>query len=786
MTNQQVNLMPKTDNAITKSLPSQPVWTLSTPDYGFWDGDRHELLKLLACYQKNPIIHGSIDINAKGVTAARPTLMKIVNSGAKNLDSRGLKRLSQRRIKRLFKQWDEPNLHRKSLADDQELVEVTDHPLLDALHSDEQDQNFHSLLRLITVNICIYGIAFMAKIRDTLGRVTSYRYLPAYNVSPERGADGRVVGWFYSSSFGDSFDLKEPIDKDDMIVIRWPSISDPHAGGDSPLKSALRKIDLSGKWTDWQDWLITNRARPDWLFVPKEGIGTEGAARAEKAINDKFRGQGNGRVAIADQAGSAQPLNWSPTDLAPLKFDEELKQAILFALGIPESFFTSDSNKATATASLEQWARQSLAPIVALLEATLNGLAKEYGDGLIWVFESVIPADREQELAEETFELAKWTGALSAGAITDDEYRERVLGLEPMPEADKPAAPAPVILQTINQDVEGKPEVGDESAAEDTADDQPAKALDLLQLNTKVAKGVVDRATAINLVAYSLGVSQAEAKALVTHPKTKASKGRKALPKLKQISHKLLADQITRCMDRQKSHYMKQLTGNHPSKGLDGAELVTKSMELPEGFTRDSEWDEEDAKLYKPYVHLQAQQTADSRVKSFCEIGANEDDFSVVPQNVDEAVQKSTLKFAKSTNSTTEMNLNDALKQLRRDLATGVKEGDPVPMMKSKVEAIFQDIESDRADLIARTEISRAMHESQRITAKASGMVKGFKLLASSECCDICADLDGKEIAVDGEKFNEDDDYDSSVLPAHPNCRCTMLEVLDMDALADE
>src|SRR5665213_1170490 len=76
---------------VFKALPSQPVWYSTTADWGFWDGDRGELLKLLAFYQKNPIVHGAIDINAKGITAAKPTLMKIVNKGAKNLFSRGLK-----------------------------------------------------------------------------------------------------------------------------------------------------------------------------------------------------------------------------------------------------------------------------------------------------------------------------------------------------------------------------------------------------------------------------------------------------------------------------------------------------------------------------------------------------------------------------------------------------------------------------------------------------------------------------------------------------------------------
>jgi SPP1 gp7 family putative phage head morphogenesis protein len=758
---------------ISKALPSQPVWYQLQPDLGFWDANRAELLTLMACYQKNPIIHGAIDINAKGITSAQPCLMRVVNKGAKKLVERKLKRLSAKRLKKLLKHWSEPNLCRKSLGDDQELVEVTEHPLLDALHSDEQDQNFHSLLRLIVVNLCIYGIAFVQKYRDGMGRITSYRYLPAWNVTPDRGEDGRVTGWYYSSSYGDSFDTKVPIDRDDMVVIRWPSISDPHAGGDSPLKSALRKIELSGKWLDWQNWLLNNRARPDYIYVPKgESITKDVADRNMRVVNNKFRGQGNGLPAITD-AGSIIPLNWAPTDLAPLKFDEELRSSILFALSIPEAFATNDSNKATMAASLEQWARQSLAPIVYLLESALNKMAREYDPSLIWVFENVIPEDRAQELAEETFEVEKWNQALISQAVTKDEYREIVLGLEALPE--EPDAPEQPQIDLEEQD-EAEDQEDSEEQAEQIAEDQ-SKAFDLLALNKQVAKGSLDRATAINLVAFSLKLSQEDAKALVTHIKQKKQKGKaKALPQLHIMNPKPFMDVIGMCFNKQLSHYLKQLTGNHPTKAL--------GDELPDGFTRDVDWDSDDARLYKPYVHMQAQEAADGRIQSFVDIGAKQGAFSAVPDNVSEAVNKSTLQFAQSTNETTEKTLNDALAQLRDELKTGVTEGDPIPLMRKKVEAIFEGMDSAKAEQIARTELSRAQHEAQRITAKASGIVKGFKLLASSECCDECAELDGTEVGMD-DQF-QDSDYDDSILPIHPNCRCTMLEVIDTDSLKDD
>jgi phage portal protein BeeE len=496
-------------------IPSSPIWTTTLPDYGYYDGDRFELLKLLAFYQKLPEVHGCIDLVAKGVSAAKPTLMQVVNKGAKNLTQRHLKRLSNTRRKHLSHTWDAPNLCRKSIDADEELVEVTEHPMLDTLHSTEQDQNFHALIRLTAINLCVYGITFWRKEYDSLGRLSSYQYLPSYNVGPLRDGTGRVVAWYYTSTFGDAFPDKVEVKKEDMVLCRWPSLSDPHAGGDSPLKSALTKIDISGKWSDHQNWILNNRARPDAVISVSEETSLEEAQRIEKRTNDKFRGPGNGRIAVVP--GKFVPVSYPLTDLASLKFNEELKDALLFALGVPKSFITNDSNRATAAVSQDQLARYSLAPIVNLLEATLNSELKQFdgSENLLWVFENVVPVDKEQELAEETFELTKWTGALQFGAVTADEYREVVLGLDPLPEPLPEEEP-----ETLDEAVEEEPEEEDDSEAEEESTDEPAgKTFNLLQLNNQVAKGKIDRATAINITAYSLSISQDIAKSLITKVK---------------------------------------------------------------------------------------------------------------------------------------------------------------------------------------------------------------------------------------------------------------------------
>ena len=154
--------MPKKKTEI-KALPSQPVWNNLTMNLGFWNANRQNLMRLMGCYQHNDIVHACVDINAKGLVAARPTLMKVVNKGSKTLQQRGMKRLSTQRAKSIKRQWLDRHISRKDIGDDEELVEVTDSPFLDALNNGESGLNFNDLIRLLGNELQVHGIGFLYK-----------------------------------------------------------------------------------------------------------------------------------------------------------------------------------------------------------------------------------------------------------------------------------------------------------------------------------------------------------------------------------------------------------------------------------------------------------------------------------------------------------------------------------------------------------------------------------------------------------------------------------------------
>ena len=166
-------------------------------------------------------------------------------------------------------------------------------------------------------------------------------------------------------------------------------------------------------------------------------------------------------------------------------------------------------------------------------------------------------------------------------------------------------------------------------------------------------------------------------------------------------------------------------------------------------------------------------------------VSTSEEVWNVQNPKVQEAIDRAAMRFCASTNQTTSMKINEAIDKLRDELASGILGPDTntVAELTRRVSSVFDQAEHWRAQQIAITEASRAVHQGQLIAAVNSGIVKGFRWLASADACDLCKEImdERGEIPIGG-KFahvSDDPDYgDIAGPPAHPNCMCTITEVL--------
>ena len=116
--------------------------------------------------------------------------------------------------------------------------------------------------------------------------------------------------------------------------------------------------------------------------------------------------------------------------------------------------------------------------------------------------------------------------------------------------------------------------------------------------------------------------------------------------------------------------------------------------------------------------------------------------------------------------------------RLRRILDEGMAAGKSIPELMAEVKKCFDSMDRYRAEIISRTETSRASNKAAMEAYRQSGVVEKKQWLTAPDCCEICAELDGKIVALDDTFF--DDDYgDGAEPPRHVSCRCSIAPIVE-------
>lgn len=144
-----------------------------------------------------------------------------------------------------------------------------------------------------------------------------------------------------------------------------------------------------------------------------------------------------------------------------------------------------------------------------------------------------------------------------------------------------------------------------------------------------------------------------------------------------------------------------------------------------------------------------------------------------------DAVDAATLTFCRATQATATADLETALRQLRAALAEGLARGEALQRLAGKVATIFAS--PWRAFRIAATESSRATNQGHLYAMRASGLSLRKSWLASSDACEKCLELDGREVALDEPFAIEPGGGPYAIIqapPLHPFCFCVLQDAL--------
>jgi hypothetical protein len=165
-------------------------------------------------------------------------------------------------------------------------------------------------------------------------------------------------------------------------------------------------------------------------------------------------------------------------------------------------------------------------------------------------------------------------------------------------------------------------------------------------------------------------------------------------------------------------------------------------------------------------------------------LGLDPDEWRVTDPNIHRAIAAQSFRFCAATNATTDREIGAARDEVRRQLAEGlIGTGETIPQLTSRIQAIFKRASKSRAETIARSETSRAVHAAAEMSAQGSGVVSAKRWLLSANSCPVCVAIAHKtpQAPLGGSfgTIGHDADYSSvRYPPAHPNCRCSLIFVL--------
>jgi Phage portal protein len=365
--------------------------------------------------------------------------------------------------------------HTKVLAGAEEIEEVTEHPILDALNWINDDLDRVQILHFTVVSMDILGHAFWWPYVGRRRLPEEFWALPADRVYPVFNNDSMVPDKWQFGSY--QYDRRE------LIRFRHVSLKNPYGSGYGPAQASYEYNRLEGTFVSLQDDMLSAGPRPSLVVShrdPKGAFGEAERKRLEVSMNQKARGG----VFVVDGAASVTPVSWQPSDIGQLGISEYDLSRIANAHDVPISMLqTKDVNRANAEAGLEQHARQAVQPRCEAIETTLtrwlHGLDEggKFGwDRLFFKFDGVVKEDKAAQIDLLTKLVAM--GLPLNSALLEAGY-ERVeggdvpliaSGLVTLESVVNPPEPAVPVVRSTDGDNRDGEEFDDEEPDEEPED----------------------------------------------------------------------------------------------------------------------------------------------------------------------------------------------------------------------------------------------------------------------------------------------------------------------------
>jgi HK97 family phage portal protein len=633
-----------------------------------------------------------------------------------------------------------------------DVEEIKNHEILDLMYRVNPFFTKAEFLETDIINRKLSGDSYILKIRNNAGQVVELWPMRPDLVSVVTDPEKYILRYEFINAEG----KKSEVTPQDMIHIKYPSPLNQF-NGISPLSAAKNRVDTEYYGSEHQKNFFVNNAQPDAVLESDLALTKTQRDELRDGWNKQHKGHGkNGKMGFLWGGLKYHQISLSQKEMDFIESMKATRDDIMLAFKVNKSVMgiTEDVNRANAEAGNAGFLSDAIIPEIRRYVDKVNEelIGPDFGEEYTLSFIDPVPADRVQKLAEYTAGVDKW--------ITRNEIRAE-MNLEPKEGGDvlygalvlvelgapKPEPVAPVLAPAPDnsKNLHGRRALRLKLLLREAMHEQIKELKKSVKKTISKSKEVKDNSLFKDAVKrkqyYDYRMKDIDRKSTKIHSLALSLSSKQAV----EFAAKFEKENPTTKAGIKKIFGLKEQTKKF-SKAI-----------MPVMF---SIFDE----AGNDALDLVGEKSLDVKEKE-----ANPEIMALLKIRAD--------FFADSVNNTT-------LDDLTRTLSEGINAGESIPELKNRIKAVYDQFETYRATLIARTETNAVVNEAHLNAYEESKVVKGKEYI-----CTLDARVRDSHLMLDGEQKRINEPFSNGLMypgqaggPADEvcNCRCTIAPLTRM------
>lgn len=627
------------------------------------------------------------------------------------------------------------------------LTPILSHPLLEALDRFNEFTSSSDGFYTISSHKNLTGDAFVWVNGQGVNIQALYILAPdkiELQFGEWQGGQRLITGY----KFTDTVETRkeETYPAEDVVHFKLPNPGNPYRGK-SKVEAAAEEIDTYNLAREANKNFFKRGMITNFFLSTDKALTEEQTVSITNKLNSAYRGAQNAfKVMVMSGGLKPEPIQASNRDSQFIDQMKYLRDVIMSVFGNTPSVLgiVEDVNRANAEAGILNWKRSTIKPEMQAITDTLNEfLVPRFGDNLILGFKDPVPEDRDSKVTEAV-------QLVGSKIITQNEARES-LGYDAVQDegADELNRPIPPQLQINEEELPKSVQNINYKAVfrRNGAYDKLIKWKQLKEAAKPIARTIIN------------GRKKKDTKEPVRyHPRFTNEVVMEHYAKQMHVidaNEDIFADKVKKFIDS----IVEKAVSNIPDEIAD---MKQKAL-----------IDEEDeiARAVIDFTPLLNDVALLSGQQALSLIG---DNSPYISRSLRPSIEKRVKLFAQSMLETDQAKITDMI-------AKGLADGSSVANIQKQITDEFEQYSRMQAERITRTEVLRASNVGTLDAFEQSDVVVGKQWLTAG-ATDECAQYEGKvEYNLKGNFFAPDNEFQDGDPPLHPNCRCTLLPVLEGD-----